>query len=299
MLPDGLTRRELLALAGSLSLTAWAAAAPRRSPQDPPRKPKPEPRPGGSAYAERVLSLEPVGYWRLQEKGGKVAHDSSPHRRDGAYHGKPAHGEPGPVKGGLAVGFDGKETYVEVPSHADFSQPTHRHGLTVEVWMRPDALTFAGETDDPYVYWLGKGEKDHEEWALRFYSKKSKDRPNRVSAYLFNPSGGLGAGAFFQKAPRQDQWLHVVACYDPGTKADRKAGVTIYRDGERQQGPPASGTLYSNPKFDIVPKAGDAPLRFGTRELSSFFVGGLAEVAIYPRVLDADDVLKNFQSATA
>jgi hypothetical protein len=267
------------------------------APRDPKQKPKPTP--VGSKYAERVLSLRPVGYWRLQETDGKVAHDSSPHKRDGTYHGKPTFGQPGPTKGGLAVGFDGKETYVEVPSAADFSQPTHPRGLTVEVWMRPDVLEFPGETADPYVYWLGKGEKGRQEWALRFYSKKSKDRPNRISAYIFNPSGGEGAGAFFQKPPRQEQWLHVVACYDPGTKADAKAGVTIYRDGVRQQGPPAPGTLYSNPRFNVVPRAGGAPLRFATRDLASFFRGGLAEVALYPRVLDATDVLKNFQSATA
>jgi hypothetical protein len=292
MQPNQLTRREMLAMTGSLSLAAWAARAAAAPP-------KPTPPPVGSKYAERVLSLKPVGYWRLQEKGGKVAHDSSPHKRDGAYHGKPAFGQLGPVKGGSAVGFDGKETYVEVPSAADFSQPTSRRGLTVEAWMRPDALEFPGETHDPYIYWLGKGEKGREEWALRFYSKKSKDRPNRLSAYLFNPVGGQGAGAHFLKPPSQGQWTHVVGCYDPGSAADAKAGVTIYKDGVQQQAPPAAGTLYSDPKFNVTPKAGGAPLRFGTQDLSTFFIGGLAEMALYPRVLSADDVLKNFQSATA
>jgi hypothetical protein len=91
----------------------------------------------------------------------------------------------------------------------------------------------------------------------------------------------------------------VVACYDPGSKADAKAGVTIFKDGVRQQRPPSPGTLYSDPSFPVTPKAGDAPVRFGTRDLASFFTGGLAEVAISPRVLDPDEVLKNFQSATA
>src|SRR5436190_1924896 len=86
---------------------------------------------------------------------------------------------------------------VGLADHAAFSQPTSGAGLTVEVWVRPDALEFDGVSADPYVMWLGKGEKDKEEWALRFYSKKSK-RPNRISAYLFNPSGGLGAGAYFE-----------------------------------------------------------------------------------------------------
>src|SRR5207344_1409371 len=90
----------------------------------------------------------------------------------------------GAIKGdtNTAIKLDGKRSYIEIPSHADFSQPTSGKSLTVEVWLRPDALEFEGETDDPYVFWLGKGEAKQYEWAFRFYSNKSKDRPNRISA---------------------------------------------------------------------------------------------------------------------
>ena len=37
--------------------------------------------------------------------------------------------------------------------------------------MRPDALVFSGETDNPYVHWFGKGMPGIEEWGLRFYSQ--------------------------------------------------------------------------------------------------------------------------------
>jgi hypothetical protein len=285
MNPMKISRREMLAVLGSASLAAVVKASPNR-PEDPP---------GKSQYAERVLSRKPVGYWRLQEKEGKVAHDSSPHKRDGMYHGHPAYHQPGPATGQFAVGFDGKKTYVEIPSHADFSVPTHKQGMTVEAWMQPERLEFPGESKDPYVMWLGKGEKDRQEWAFRFYSDKSPDRPNRLSAYIFNASGGLGAGAYDQKAisPRREKkhehaWLHVVACYDPGSKDDPKAGVTLYVNGRRVQGPPSKGTLYRS--YDIVPQAGSAPLRLGTRDLHSFFIGRLAEVAIYPRVLTAEEI---------
>ena len=58
--------------------------------------------------------------------------------------------------------------------------------------MRPDTLDFPGETKDPYVFWLGKGEPNNHEWAFRFYTRES-ERPNRISAYIFNKTGGLGS----------------------------------------------------------------------------------------------------------
>ncbi|HEY1381848.1 MAG TPA: hypothetical protein VGF55_33925 [Gemmataceae bacterium] len=47
-----------------------------------------------SAYVRRVLSLKPVGYWRLGEPTGRVAHDSSGDGPAGAYHGGPTPGTP-------------------------------------------------------------------------------------------------------------------------------------------------------------------------------------------------------------
>jgi hypothetical protein len=42
-----------------------------------------------------------------------------------------------------------------------------------------------------------------------------------------------------------------------------------------------------------------APLRLGTRDRQSFLNGRLAEVAIYPRVLTAEEVRENHMIATA
>ena len=49
--------------------------------------------------------------------------------------------------------------------------------------------------------WLGKGEIDEMEWAFRFYSHEST-RPNRISVYVWNADGGLGAGgSIFKNGP--------------------------------------------------------------------------------------------------
>jgi hypothetical protein len=220
----------------------------------------------------------------------------SKHNHNGTYQGSVALGQIGAIKNdpNRAIGLHGK-AYVEIPTSDAFSL---KQGLTVEAWMRPDRLDFTGEGgEDPYVHWLGKGEKGRVEWGFRFYSKrgphgKLSDRPNRISAYAWNADGGLGAGAYFQEALTAGRWIHVVAVYEPPRKG---AGVQIYRDGVFKQGPPSTGTLYST--FGVVPVSGTAPLRLGTRDLQSFLIGGLDEVAIYPRVLTGHEIRANYSAA--
>jgi hypothetical protein len=134
---------------------------------------------------------------------------------------------------------------------------------------------------------------------LRFYSRKSRERPNRISAYLFNPQGGLGAGAYFQDKLTAGEWLHVVACYEPGdADTGSRPGVHIYKNGVHRMGPPSRGTLYNNPRWQIKPAHGPAPVRLGTYSLKSFLIGGLDEVAVYPRVLTANEILDNYRTGS-
>jgi hypothetical protein len=279
-------RRQFLAIAGATGLTALEATTSLRAAR-------------ASGYERTVLAKSPVAYWRLAEKEGPDAEDRTENGHKGTYEGRPEFQEKGALidDANPAIKLDGKRSYIEVPSHKDFSQPTSGKGLTVEVWLRPDTLEFKGETDDPYVFWLGKGEAKRQEWGLRFYSRKSKDRPNRISAYIFNPEGGLGAGAYFQDKLKVGEWIHVVACFDPGDAETKGAGVHIYKDGVLRLGPPKPGTLYGNREWKIKPVAGDAPLRMGTRDLKSFLTGALDEVAIYPRVLSAEEILENYKAA--
>ncbi len=251
-----------------------------------------------SNYAKTVLAKRPVAYWRLGEDKGPGARDSTGNGHTGTYRGAPAFRKKGAIESdaNTAIRLDGKRSYVEIPGHKSFSQPTSGKGLTVEVWVRPEVLEFEGETDDPHIHWLGKGEPDRHEWALRFYSRTSKDRPNRISAYIFNPQGGLGAGAYFQDELTAGQWIHVVACFDPGDANTKGAGVHIYKNGVLRMAPPKPGVLYKNPKWQIRPAHGAAPLRLGTRDRNSFLTGRLDEVAIYPRVLTAKEVLENYSA---
>ncbi|MBV9359182.1 MAG: LamG domain-containing protein [Chloroflexi bacterium] len=265
-----------------------------------------------SAYSTAVMAKGPVGYWRLGEAAGPTAADASEHGYDGGYLGNVVFGQPGAIYGDTdtAVSFDGPASrgYIEIASPMDgvFSQPTSGLGLTVEVWMRPDALTFAGETDEAYIHWLGKcvSGSGQCEWGFRFYSQDSPSRPNRISAYIWNPDGSEGAGAYVEDELVAGAWVHIVAVYEPGDRdTDPPAGVHIYKDGVHRRGPPLPGTLYRT--FDIVPAAGGLPVRLGTRDAAtsgpasvSYFMGALDEVAIYPRVLSPDEILDNYTVGT-
>src|SRR5579862_6491426 len=121
------------------------------------------------------MAKKPVGYWRLGEESGPTAHDETEHHRDGTFHGHIRYREKGAISrdADTAIQLEGRDSYVEVPNSERFSQPTSGAGMTVEVWMRPDLLMFAGETQEHYLHWLGKGEPGRNEWGFRFYSRNS------------------------------------------------------------------------------------------------------------------------------
>src|SRR5262249_2089943 len=116
------------------------------------------------SYSSVVLAKGPVGYWRLGETSGPTAFDLSGASHDGAYLGNPTFRQPAAIAGAAdtAVSFNGPSSgdYVEIAEPVDgsqaFSQPTSGTGLTVEAWLRPDLLTFPGETAGKYIHWLGK-----------------------------------------------------------------------------------------------------------------------------------------------
>src|SRR5262249_37461427 len=182
-------------------------------------------------YEKAVLEKKPVAYWRLGEVKGPEVSDRTGNGHKGVCRGMVVFQEMGAILGDkdTAVKLDGKKSFIEIDSHKDFSVLTSGTGLSVEVWVRPDVLDFEGQTAGRYIHWRGKGEGKQQEWALRFYSAKSKDRPNRISAYIFNPEGGLGAGAYFQDKLTPGEWIHVVASFDPGDADTKGAGVRIYK----------------------------------------------------------------------
>jgi hypothetical protein len=208
-----------------------------------------------------------------------------------------------PQTGDVYLKFNGRDSYVEIPSIADYSVSTTGE-LTIAAWIRPDTLNFPSvERNSAYIHWLGKGERSgaagNQEWALRMYNhhdpQDSPPRPNRISFYLFNSAGGLGVGSYVQVPIHKGTWMQIVGVAD-------RTRTYLYKDGQfircdTYRGP-AQGSCeihYQAPpnqnlQLIIHPQAGPAPLRLGTKDLGSFFEGGLTRVRLWNRVLSASEI---------
>ena len=179
------------------------------------------------------------------------------------------------ARGQVYLQTDGIDDYVEAPDSDDFSIDT-TGGLTIGAWMKPGALYFPTPEGSGYVHWLGKGGPRQHEWTFRMYSRdNTEDRGNRISFYVFNPDGGLGVGSYFQDPITAGEWIHVVGVADSERAYIYKNGVL--RDSDRYAGA-------------ITSRNGTAPLRMGTRDLRSYFLGGLAEVRVWNRPLTAEEI---------
>jgi hypothetical protein len=189
--------------------------------------------------------------------------------------------------------FSGEREYAEIPSAPSLSFGPR--GFTVSAWLKPDVLEFNHTEGSGYVYWMGKGDRQEQEWAMRIYSftnRETPPRPNRISFYLFNLDGGLGQGSYTQEPVRPGQWIHVVAVASDGE-------TSIYRDGEyvrcdEYDGPRSHG-CQAHPER-IHPMRGAVPLRFGTRDFRSFFQGGLCQIRIWNRALDSAEIRKLYRN---
>ncbi|MBV8883136.1 MAG: LamG domain-containing protein [Chroococcidiopsidaceae cyanobacterium CP_BM_RX_35] len=186
--------------------------------------------------------------------------------------------------------FDGIDDYIEISDSPDFSVATTDQ-LAVSAWIRPDVLTFPIFESTGYVHWMGKGDPEQREWVFRMYNEQTTDdppRPNRISFYVFNLAGGEGIGSYFQEPVTEGEWIHVV-----GT-ADGK-NTTIYKNGNFKDCDQYTGSDPGKchnypPDRWIVPQHGNSPLRIGTRDLQSFFLGAIREVRVWNRALTVDEV---------
>ncbi|MCU1670570.1 MAG: LamG protein [Blastococcus sp.] len=245
-----------------------------------------------STYDKVVMADRPVGFW----------HDAAGHDLVGQRHARRV-GAPGATRtpnGDSAPTFDGSRRYLEI-ADSDRWSPATTGRLTVEAWMRPSTLRFP----DCYVHWLGKGEPDQQEWTLRMYALstpcESPQRPNRVSVYAFNRSGGLGTGAYFQGGLDQvptmqpNVWIQIVGVIDAVDKSATYPNgyVRIYRNGRLIN----TRDLYSTVPISL--RNGTAPLRIGTQNLGGFFRGAIGKVALYDRELSASKVLAHYRAMSS
>jgi hypothetical protein len=238
-------------------------------------------------YNREVLSLAPALYLTMANPSKGAEPELSGNGLNGTY--LPAGGPPATValpNGDAAAAFNGKGQYLQVPSAASLSV-SHTGCLTVQAWVRPATLQFPREEGSGYVYILGKGTTGKQEYALRMYSRTNTEvpeRPNRVSAYVFNVGGGKGSGTYFQDRIQPDSWMMVTFIINDHSSSAWPAGyVAIYKDDQLR------GQV-SISQFDVTPRSAGAPLRIATRQLGSFFEGAIGKVAVFDYVLSPQQV---------
>jgi len=172
------------------------------------------------------------------------------------------------VSGRIGDGQLFENNYIEVPDSDDFS-PSCNQGLTVSFWVSPGVLNMANRGD--YTHYLGKCDSNQNEWIFRIYNKDETDRPQRVSFYVFNLEGGLGAGAYSERPIEVNEWLNITGRIDQDY-------IYFYRNGVL-----AGQSRYTTASGDIPSielQNGTAPLRIGTGDLRGWFIGRIDEVRL-------------------
>ncbi|MDP3543605.1 MAG: Ig-like domain-containing protein [Elusimicrobiota bacterium] len=223
-----------------------------------------------SAYDQTALSLGPVMF--LNTDPASAPADLSGNGHVGSFKG----GIPASAtmpNGEKAASFNGSNQYFSVPSSPKLSVPTKRV-LTIVAWIKPSTLQFPNTENEDFVYILGKGLPGAYEYANRMYSKvNSAGRPNRISVYQWNPSGGLGSGSYFQDTVTTTDWIMLTDVIDMN-----KGTVDIYKNGVLRDSTPLS-------QYDVTPQTTNSPFNIGTRNYNSWFQGAVGKVSVHDRLL--------------
>lgn len=159
--------------------------------------------------------------------------------------------------------------------------------------------------DGGYVHWMGKGGGGTQEWVFRHYfdpDTSGQSRAKRTSAYHYNPEGGQGTGSYFQDNDAAGVERMIVATMNTTTTSNPPngstgvsngfgssvpGGVWIYKNGVYRE---ADGFQSGGGGVNIVPTNNNAPMRIGTRDMASFFIGRIRRVAFFNRQLTATEV---------
>jgi hypothetical protein len=257
-------------------------------------------------YDQAILCEKPVAYLAMNKLSGSEP-DLTGNSHTGTYKGTAATASTLP-NGDQAANFDGSSQYVTVPSSAVFSIPT-TGTLTWEAWIRPAVLQFPNNSGG-YVDWMGKC-ADYSptcEWEARMYNTtNSENRCNRMSAYVFNSSAGLGSAADWQPTCgliQATQWYHIVGEYTLGSQpsdcsnaSTYPGSIEIWVNGVKWNHA-SHGQTGCMSQYSVIPKANSSPVNIGTMAQDAWFQGAIAKVAFYDFPLAATQVTAHYKLMT-
>lgn len=214
-----------------------------------------------SASVPEAGTTGPVAAYGFDEGAGTVLHDLSGNGNDGTIaNGRwSAHGEHGG-----ALDFDGTDTLVSVPDAPSLDL----HGkLTVEAWVRPDALG-------------------------GWRAIAVKEQPDELGYALYADSKpGLPAGIVYARHRERDTfgaaqlpvgvWSHLAVTSDGST-------LRLYVDGRLVDSTPVPGQIPATP--------GQLSIG-GDTVWNEWFDGAIDDLRVYDRTLSADEVAADRDTA--
>ncbi|MFF8535146.1 hypothetical protein ACF07B_24940 [Streptomyces sp. NPDC015532] len=175
-----------------------------------------------------------------------------------ACAGRTPSGRP-PVSYDAAVRSDSPALYL--PLGAGNTEKRSTAALKVTDHHEPGVASLPNG-DRARLSWLGKASpgEGRTEWLARMYSEDNTEvRANRISGYVFNRGGGLGAGSYFEDRVEPGEWIHYALVINIREKSDTypTGYVKIYKNGVLRDQDALDA-------YDIAPSNTDAPLRIGS-----------------------------------
>ena len=231
--------------------------------------------PAQADYSNTVMSLNPVGYWRLNEPAGSgtaINIGSALATGNAAYIASPTLQQPGAMGTDPAVLFDGASQYASVPYNAAFNPPG---SFTVGFWAiktaaddnaTKGAIFSRDPADSGQNGWLFFASNGDGKWWFRTYTGNT--RANAISS---NPIV-------------LNQWTYVVGVHDAtdtGTNYLYVNGVLAAPPvGNAGYTPNASFPMFFAAWADTSPAA--AP--------GFFFPGQMDEIAFFDKALTPEQI---------
>ncbi|MEU2612407.1 LamG-like jellyroll fold domain-containing protein [Micromonospora sp. NPDC007271] len=219
------------------------------------------------AYAAQVVADKPVGYWRLGERSGTSAEDSSGTGNGGTHTGAVTLGRPGALTGDPDTAAELTAGYIAVPDSASLSVSG---SFTLEAWVKLNDVCGQHSVVEKYDAPAYNG------YLLRVLPG------GRISALTLAGAGQL-ASVEGRTVVSPDEWHHLAAVYDGST-------ISVYLDGR----------LDGSAATKVGPTDGAGSLKLGARgdDAGTRLAGLLDEVAVYDHALTADEIAQHHSVGT-